>query len=81
VIFPDESRLPPPYMEPRQAQRREPTDYENKLGDAIEAAFAGGAWEPAALVERLNASGIRTPDGSKWTVTNFRDVIDELNRD
>jgi hypothetical protein len=81
MIFPDESRLPAPYLEARQAQGRESTDYENKLGDAIEAAFAEGAWEPAALVEKLNASGIRTPDGSRWTVTNFRDVIDELSRD
>ena len=80
-LFPDESRLPPLYLEPRQAQRRAPTDYENLLGDALEAALAAGAWELDSLVDKLNAEGIRTPQGSSWTVTNFREVIDELNRD
>src|SRR5690606_3105935 len=30
------------YYNPFQARRREPTDYENRLGDALEAAFADG---------------------------------------
>ncbi|MGE5145361.1 MAG: recombinase-like helix-turn-helix domain-containing protein, partial [Candidatus Eiseniibacteriota bacterium] len=30
------------YCNPVQAQRRPPTDYENRLGDALEAAFADG---------------------------------------
>ena len=79
--FPDESRLPAPYLAPRQALSREPTEYENKLGDALEAAFAAGAWEIKALVQKLNESGVHPPRGGAWTVTNFRDVIDELNRD
>ena len=77
-LFPDQSRLPPPYVNPRQAQRRAPTDYENRLGDAIEAAFAAGAWELHALVARLNAEGVRTPDGSEWTTANFEAIVKSL---
>jgi hypothetical protein len=77
-ILPTPDRLPPKYTQPHQARRRPPTDYENMLGDAIEAAFAAGAWELQALVERLNADCIRTPDGSQWTVERFKTVIAEL---
>jgi hypothetical protein len=74
-LFPEESRLPPLSMNPRQAQRRPPSDYENLLGDALEAAFAAGAWELDALIARLNADGIRTPDGREWTVANFESIL------
>jgi hypothetical protein len=77
-LFPDESRLPPPYLNPRQAQRRAPSDYENRLGDALEAAFAVGAWDLDALVARLNAAGIRTPDGGEWTTSNFESIVKSL---
>jgi hypothetical protein len=77
-LFPEESRLPPPYVNPRQAQRRAPTDYENRLGDALEAAFAAGAWELEALVARLNADGICTPDGREWTTANFESIVKSL---
>ena len=79
-FFPDESRLPPPYLEPRQAQRRPPTDYENLLGDALEAAFAAGAWELEALVARLNADGIRTPEGRAWTAPELDAILQALER-
>ena len=77
-LFPDESRLPPPYVNPRQAQRRAPSDYENRLGDALEAAFAAGTWELDALVARLNAAGVRTPDGGEWTTSNFESIVKGL---
>jgi hypothetical protein len=77
-LFPEESRLPEPYVNPRQAQRRPPTDYENLLGDALEAAFAAGAWELDQLVARLNADGIRTPEGREWTVDTFESTIKSL---
>ena len=80
MSFPDESRLPAPYVIPRQAQRREPTDYENLLGDALEAAFASGAWELDALVARLNADGIRTPEGEQWTTANLEPILQTLER-
>lgn len=77
-LFPDPSRLGPAWLEPHQARKRPPTDYENLLGDAIEAAFAAGAWELPALVARLNADGIRMPDGSAWTEASFKAVMAEL---
>jgi hypothetical protein len=76
--FPDPSRLGRAWLEPHQARKRPPTDYENLLGDAMEAAFAAGAWELPALVSRLNADGIRMPDGSEWTEASFKAVMAEL---
>jgi hypothetical protein len=77
-LFPEESRLPEPYVNPRQAQRQPPTDYENLLGDALEAAFAAGVWELDQLVARLNADGIRTPEGREWTTSNFETILKDL---
>ena len=79
-LFPDERRLPAPFMEPGQAQPRPPTDYENLVGDALEAAFRDGATELAQVIERLNADGIRTPQGGRWTVDNFELVLNALGR-
>ena len=63
------------YLEPRQAQGRPPSDYENALADAIEEAFAEGIWDLPALVERLNRIGVRTPDGNAWTAARFEQEI------
>ena len=78
--FPEPSRLGPAWLEPHQARRRAPTDYENMLGDAIEAAFAAGAWELDALVARLNADAVRMPDGREWTLESFKTLMAELGR-
>ena len=77
-LFPDEHRLPAPYVNPQQARRRPPSEYENRLGDALEAAFSAGAWELHALVERLNAAGLRTPEGSEWTPDNLEPILRSL---
>lgn len=77
-LFPDESRLPPLFLQPRQAQPRPPTAYENLLGDALEAAFGAGATELEQVVARLNADGIRTPQGGAWTVDNFESILKSL---
>lgn len=77
--FPDESRLPARYLEPRQAGSVA-SEYENALADAIEAAFAVGAWTVDALVARLNASGVAPPGGGAWTPECYRDVIARLGR-
>lgn len=37
-------RFPEPWMQPHQARRAPPTDHENALASAIEAAFAAGVW-------------------------------------
>lgn len=70
--------FPPPYLVARQAQTAAPTDYENLLADAIEAAFADGVWELPALVARLNADGVRAPDGTAWTEARYRIEIKRL---
>ena len=77
-LFPDAERLPRPYAEWRQSAMRAPTDYEIQLGDAIEAAFTDGAWELPALVARLNADCIRTPEGTEWSDARFRVVMAAL---
>jgi hypothetical protein len=48
-----------------------PTDYENALGDALEAVFHGGAETAEQVVAGLNAAGFRMPDGQAWTVALF----------
>ena len=77
-LFPDPDRQPPVYKEWRQSARRAPTDYETLLGDALEAAFGSGITELPDLVVRLNADGIRTPEGAVWTEQGFRTVIAAL---
>ena len=64
--------------EPRQALSREPTAWENALGDVLEAAFSDGVRELAPLVERLNASAVRPPDGEPWTAHRFTAIIHDL---
>jgi len=76
--FPDESRLPAPYVNPHQARTHPPTVYENELGDALEGAFAAGIWDLDALVERLNETGLRTPEGQAWTPGRFQAVMARL---
>jgi hypothetical protein len=48
-----------------------PTQFENALGDALEAAFDGGAETAEQVVAAFNAAAFRRPDGHAWTVTNF----------
>jgi hypothetical protein len=66
------------YCNPVQARLHEPTDYENRLGDALEAAFADGVHDLPALVARLNAMGVKAPDGSDWTESGFQAVMKTL---
>jgi hypothetical protein len=66
------------YCNPHQARRRAPTDYENRLGDALEAAFADGVHDLPALVARLNARGVLAPDGAAWTEARFEQVMKEF---
>lgn len=54
-----------------QTRASPPTDYENSLGDAFEAVFERGAETIEQVVDGLNGSGLRTPDGQAWTVARF----------
>lgn len=68
----------PLYLEPVQAQTAPPTEYENKLGDALEAAFADGIDELEPLVAWLNDVGVRAPNGEAWTPDLFETEIKRL---
>jgi hypothetical protein len=55
-----------------------PTDYENALGDALEAVFEQGAQTAEQVAEGLNGIGFRTPDGDAWTAAVFEAEIARL---
>ncbi|VCU71194.1 hypothetical protein PIGHUM_03275 [Pigmentiphaga humi] len=55
------------YLEPHQARRRPPTEWESLLGDSLERAFATGMHELAPIVEYLNRAGPPAPNGQAWT--------------
>jgi hypothetical protein len=54
------------------------TDYENRLGDAIESAFEADANSPEAMAAHLNGMGVHAPDGAPWTAASFEAVMREL---
>lgn len=60
-----------------QTRAQAPTAYENALGDALEAAFDGGAETPADVVASLNVQALRAPDGEAWTEAGF---LQEMRR-
>ena len=60
-----------PYLNPNQTRDHEPTDYENLLGDAIEAAYAAGIHDLSGLVARLNEVQLPSPGGLAWTEELF----------
>jgi hypothetical protein len=66
------------YLNSHQSRKREPTQYENLLGDAIERGFAAGHWELAALVAYLNQSGPRAPSGEAWTEAGYQVMMQRL---
>lgn len=66
------------YLKPIQSRSAEPTDYENRLADALEAAFGAGIRELPALIARLNADGVRAPDGTAWTEASFQAEMERL---
>ncbi len=70
--------MKPQYLNPHQSRKREPTQYESLLGDAIERAFGAGHWELAALVAYLNQTGPRAPNGEAWTEDGFRATMTQL---
>lgn len=78
--LPDKSHDHDRYLQPKQAQRRPPTNYEDLLGDAIERVFASGVQDLAGLVEGLNRQGVTTRAGLAWTEQNYGPEIAALSR-
>jgi hypothetical protein len=61
-----------------QTRTREPTDYENRLGDALEQVFAGGADTLAEVVAGLNKLEFPDSAGRAWTEASFQDEMKRL---
>lgn len=47
-------------------------DYENRLGDALEALFEAGVKDLPDIVAGLNRSGVKPPNGGAWSEDLFR---------
>ncbi len=74
-------KIDPLYVNPHLARKREPTPYENQLADAMEQAFAAGAWELDALVAHLNTTGIHDSRKQPWTAESFQAELKALSQD
>ena len=72
-------KIDPLYLQPHQARRGEPTQYEVLLGDSIERAFGQGLWELDELVSYLNKSGPLGADGQNWTAASFQAEMKRLS--
>ena len=71
-------RHEPPYVNPHQARDREPDDYQNLLGDAIERAYAKGIHDLAGIVASLNEVAVPAPNGQPWSVELFQREMKRL---
>ncbi|HZY53533.1 MAG TPA: recombinase-like helix-turn-helix domain-containing protein [Reyranella sp.] len=71
-------QLQPPYFNPHQARDREPDDYQNLLGDAIERAYAAGIHDLTKLVASLNEAAVPAPNGQPWSVELFQREMKRL---
>jgi hypothetical protein len=68
-------------LQPHQARRRPPTVFEDLLGDAIERAYAEGAWTLPELVASLNRGGPGASNGEQWTEESFRALVARLGNE
>jgi hypothetical protein len=61
-----------------QTRQAPPTEYENRLGDALEKVFEAGSLTLPEVVADLNALGVHAPDGRPWTPESFQAEIKRL---
>jgi len=54
-----------------QTRAAPPSEYENRLADALVECFGAGIEQLDALVARLNEMGVQAPDGTPWTAASF----------
>jgi hypothetical protein len=54
-----------------QTRPAPPSEYENRLADALVECFGAGVEQLDALVARLNEMGVQSSDGTKWTAASF----------
>ncbi len=69
-----------PYLDPHQARKRPPDDYENLLADSLERAFAKGVHDLEGLVGYLNESQVPAPGGQPWTVELYQSEMRRLGQ-
>jgi hypothetical protein len=67
-----------PYLDAHQSRTQEPTQWQMELASAIEAIFANGAQSLEALIDGLNASRVKAPDGGPWTAEKYSALMREL---
>lgn len=68
-----------PYLNAHQTRDREPTDYENLLGDALEKAFAAGVHDLDGVCARLIADCVPSPGGKPWTTALLESELKRLS--
>ena len=73
-----EQRVREPENNIWQTRMHEETAFERRLADAMERAFVEGVNELDALVDYLNAAGVRDEENRVWTVDNFCAVMARL---
>jgi hypothetical protein len=61
-----------------QTRKHVPTAFENRLGDAIEDAFARGIHDLEPLVAAINEFGSAAPDAQPWTTETFTSTLKRL---
>jgi hypothetical protein len=66
------------YLEKHQTRDREPTDYENLLGDGLERAYAEGIHDLPALCAFLNESNVPSLNARPWTPELFEQEMKRL---
>ena len=69
-----------PYLDPHQARKRTPDDYENLLADSLERAFASGVYDLNALVDYLNERRVPAPGGQPWTSELYESEMRRLGQ-
>ena len=73
-----EDRVREPENRVWQTRKHSQTEFERRLADALERAFADGVTDLAPLVDRLNADGLRDEENRAWTEESFRAVMARL---
>lgn len=68
----------PQYLNPNQIRTAEPTEFENKLGDALETIFMKREYELPQVIAGLNALGVFDEHGRAWTETSFCETMERL---
>lgn len=73
-----EDRIREPENRAWQTRTHSQTEFERRLADALERAFADGVVDLAPLVDRLNSDGVRDEENRAWTEKSFRAAMARL---